>query len=184
MPLGFVPIRLASSCASPFRFSPSHSVTVTLLLFRAIPSVFSFAEALATCDLLLDFFLRSTRPPSLPPFFSHGISNFEGSPNQSRSSRPSTLAPPFIGICDPAFLSSLPCPPFLSRALLPSFSFPLPISPSITRPACTSLTPDPFTKYPSSPILDFLAPSSISGPAASALGDPPTPQQHLSCCIW
>lgn len=36
-PLGFVPIRLPSSCASLIGFSPSFTVTVTLLLFASRP---------------------------------------------------------------------------------------------------------------------------------------------------
>jgi len=66
------PIRLASSCAYLFGFRPSASVTVTLLLFFSRPLGILFAEALATCDLLLDIFHN---PPVFdpsafpPPFF-------------------------------------------------------------------------------------------------------------------
>ena len=129
---------------------------------------------LVTCSLISSC-AQPVHLPS-PPFFPMGIRNFEGSPNQARSSRLSTLAPPFIGICDPALplFPLLPLPsPSLPSSLLSS---PLPFSPSITRPACISPTPDPFTKYPSSPILEYLAPSSISGTAVSAL-------RLTSCCV-
>lgn len=152
-PLGFVPIRLPSSCASLIGFSPSFAVTVTLLLLRATISVFAFAEALA----IFHAHLRSPRPPFLPPlFFSHANSNFEGNacvfPNKALSPG-LTLAPPFIGISKP------PLPLFHpSSNTFPSRSLSL-FLPGPSRITCLSLFWNP------------QSPFSISG---TAPGDPPT----------
>lgn len=65
-PLGFVPIRLASSCAALFWFSPSSTVTVTRLLFSSQPLGSCFCRG---SGHIFHTHLRSVRPPFLPPLF-------------------------------------------------------------------------------------------------------------------
>lgn len=104
-------------------------------VFRAILSVFVFAEALATCDLLLDIFhvhLRSNPSTFSPPFFSHGNSNLSDrrvdlSQSSFLSPTPHSCAALYRYI-RPALVCSLP--PFLSRSLsLPSLLLLLQSSP-------------------------------------------------------
>lgn len=116
-PLGFVPIRLASSCASLIGFSPSSHVTVTPLLLRATLSVFVFAEALAILLISSIPHLRSARPPFLPPlFFSHGtpVSSFPIQPYPP-ASHPCADRYWYIQSALPLFHPS--SNPFLSRPL-------------------------------------------------------------------
>ena len=101
-------------------------------VFHAILSGFPFAEALATCDLLLDS-LRSNPSTFSPLFFSHGNSNL--SDRRVDLSQSSFLSPtshscaalyryirPALSL--PFFRALSPCPPFFF-----SFSLP-PMTPS------------------------------------------------------
>jgi hypothetical protein len=147
-------------------------------VFRAIFSVFPFAEALATCDLL--FHAAHLRSFS-PPFFSHGkfqlITPSGGSfPIQLSLPDPPTLAPPL--------LVHTSRPPLFARSL--SFALSLPTLHSSSSPSVFPLPNDPgrlFITYSellscsSSPILEYALPFSIPGPVGSALGDPPASQE-------
>jgi hypothetical protein len=142
-PLGFVPIRLASSCASLIGFSTSFHVTVTLLLLRATISVFAFAEALAMLLIPSIPHLRSARPPFLPPlFFSHGtpVSSFPIQ-HYPPASHPCAA---HIGISNPPFLSSIPPVIPFFRALSPSF---IRTPPLTYLPLLDSTVPLPHLRY-------------------------------------
>lgn len=147
-PLGFVPIRLASSCASLFRSSLPSSVTVTRLLFASRPLGFRFSRR-SGHDIFHTHCALSVRLSS-PLFFPMRIPTSSIFPNPALPPRPPTLAPPSVGISNPPFHSSIP-PVTLSYAL----SLPLPLH----------LSPIVHLSF-------FWNPQSLS--SISGTGDPPT----------
>ena len=161
-PLGFVPIRLASSCASLIEFSPSFPVTVTLLLFASHPIGFRVCRG---SGHIFHTHLRSPRPPFLPPpFFPMRIRTLRGTP----VSFPIRPYPPASHPCADLYWyiqTALPLfhpssNTFLSRSLSLFLSSP-------THPYVTSRIISPsfgiHSPPPRSPV-----------PQQSAPGDPPT----------
>ena len=181
-PLGFVPIRLASSCASLFGFSPSPSVTVTHLLFSSQPIGFRFCRGTGHAPDIFHTHLRSVRPPFLPPFFfPMGIRTF-------LYPAPSLPCAVLYWYNEPAFLSSIPPPlqPHSSDTPLISSSYGirtpfLDLRPPSVRTRGSSGSPVPFpflTQFIR--ILSMLLPADAQRPPSGGVTDPIVPPLLVS----